>query len=78
MVASASWVAAFVGEGGTCWVVVGIGVVAAVVVVGNFGVGIFRVFGIMGLILLPSTANLDVHQLFLPSSKALLFQANSS
>jgi hypothetical protein len=77
VVASASWGAAFVGEGGTCWVVVGIGVVA-VVVVGNFGVGIFRVFGIMGLILLPSTANLDVHQLFLPSSKALLFQANSS
>lgn len=77
MVASASWGAAFVEGGGTCWVVVGIGV-AAVVVVGNFGVGIFRVFGIMGLILLPSTANLDVHQLFLPSSKALLFPANSS
>lgn len=78
MVASASSGAAFVGVGGTCWIVVGIGVVVAVVVVGNFGVGIFRVFGIMGLILLPLTANSDVNQLFLPSSKALPSLVNSS
>lgn len=40
----------FVGACDTCWVVVGMGAVEAVVV-DNFDVGIFLVFGIMGLIL---------------------------